>query len=532
MWAMHLVSQTGKRHRLKFCLMLSTNPTICVSICESNWSSVARAVRDAGRHDVLIEIRLDCSAPDVFKPLDSLRKLLGTCPQPTVVTFRAAAEGGRSEADFETRLRFWRDEGLRLPARFVDLELDIAEQLSRENVSVDWSRVICSYHKHDELPGNLNEIFKQLAATPARILKIAVRVNDAVECLQIFDLLARARRDGREIIAIGMGAAGLTTRILGPSRGAFLTYASLTDQRATAAGQISFEELTSVYRVEKITGETLITGLVGLPVGHSISPQIHNATFASLEMNAVYIPFEVNDLKAFFKRMVHPRTREIDWRWRGLSVTAPHKTEVLAELDWIEPGAREIGAVNTVVVEDDRLCGYNTDASAFIKPLKDRLGLLNDARVAIIGAGGAASAALYSLKQENARVTIFAREARQAKQLADRWSVESRGLQGAAFAEFDVVVNATPLGTKGQFELETPAFAQPLRGARLAYELVYNPRVTRFLREARAAGCETLDGLPMLLAQAAQQFQLWTGVIPDAEIMRSAAIAALGNSLV
>ena len=116
------------------------------------------------------------------------------------------------------------------------------------------------------------------------------------------------------------------------------------------------------------------------------------------------------------------------------------------------------------------------------------------------------------------------------KQLATRWSIKNRELEGAVFAEFDVVVNATPLGTQGQLEGETPALAQQLRGARLAYELVYNPRVTQFLREAEAAGCETLDGLPMLLAQAAQQFQLWTGQPANAEVMQRAALRALSYS--
>jgi 3-dehydroquinate dehydratase/shikimate dehydrogenase len=509
--------------------MLTTNPLICVSICESDWQSVARAVRDVG-HDRLIEIRLDCCEPDALKNLDPLRELLAACPQSSIVTFRAAEEGGRCDADFETRLRFWRDEGLQLPAQFVDLELNIAEQLSHQAVSVDWSRVICSYHNEEKLPDALNQIFERLVATPARVLKIAVRLNEAVDCLPIFDLLVRGKRAGREIIAIGMGAAGVATRILGPAHGAYLTYASLEDERATAAGQISIEELTSVYRVAKISRETAITGLVGCPVGHSISPQIHNAAFASLRTDAVYIPFDVGDLKAFFKRMVHPRTREIDWRMRGLSITAPHKNDVLAELDWVEPGAREICAVNTIVVENDRLCGYNTDASAFIAPLKNRLGSLNNARVAIIGAGGAASAALYSLKQENANVTIFARDLHKARHFADRWSAECRELKAAVFAKFDVVVNATPLGTRVQLENETPALARQLRGARLAYELVYNPPVTQFLREAQAAGCETLDGLPMLLTQAAQQFELWTGQAADSDVMRTAAIKALTDA--
>jgi 3-dehydroquinate dehydratase / shikimate dehydrogenase len=510
--------------------MLSKQPLVCVSICESDWPSVARALREAGISVGLIEIRLDCLALDVSKNLDEMRELISTSSQPTILTFRAAEQGGRSTAGVEERLQFWRDGGLQLPSQFVDLDVEIAEQLSGEAGSVDWSRVICSSHTYEQGPELLDAIYERLAATPALVLKIAVTVNDAVDCLAVFALLERARSEGREIIAIGMGTAGVATRIMGPARGAFLTYCSLTNEQPTAAGQISIEELTRVYRVEKITRKTAITGLVGNPVGHSVSPLIHNAAFASLGTDGVYIPFEVSDLKAFFKRMVHPRTREIDWPIRGLSITAPHKTAVLAELDWIEDAVREIGAVNTVVVESERLCGYNTDASAFIKTLKDRLGPLNNLQVAIIGAGGAASAALYSLNQENASTTLFVRDAQKAKQLGDRWSTEFRELKGAVFAEFDVVINATPLGTKGKLENDTPAFAPQLRRARLAYDLVYNPKVTQFLREAQAAGCETLEGLPMLLTQAAQQFQLWTGQVANSEVMRMAAIKALRGS--
>ncbi len=526
---MLLVTSTRSQHRLKFCLMPASQPHICVSICEHDWASIARAMRDNGNADCLIEIRLDCLEPDALNDLKPLQQLLANSARPTIVTFRAAGEGGRGQVDNEVRWRLWRDQGLQLPSTYVDLELEIVEQLATKESAVDWSRVICSYHNTEELPADLNQIFKRLAATPARILKIAVQVNDAVECLQLFNLLNNATSNEREIIAIGMGDAGLATRILGPARGAFLTYASLTSESTTGAGQISVEQLTSVYRLEKITRETAITGLVGFPVSHSLSPQVHNAAFDGSKTDAVYIPLQVRDFKSFFKRMVHPRTREIDWRLRGLSITAPHKTAVLAELDWIDPAAREIGAVNTVVIDNDRACGYNTDASGFVEPLKQWLGSLNEVRVAIIGAGGAASAALYSLKQENARATIFARDMQRAKQLAERWSVAYRDLNDASFAEFDVVVNATPLGTSGRLENETPALAQQLSGARLAYELVYNPGATRFLREARAAGCETLDGLPMFLTQAAQQFQLWTGQAANRDVMRDAATKALGK---
>jgi shikimate dehydrogenase len=220
--------------------------------------------------------------------------------------------------------------------------------------------------------------------------------------------------------------------------------------------------------------------------------------------------------------MVHPKTRELDWKIRGLSVTAPHKSSVMEHLDWIDPAAKEIGAVNTIKIGENGLSGYNTDVIGFIGPLVERLGSLNGLRCAVIGAGGGASAAVWALGQTGARVTVFARAPERAFTLARKFGAESCDLEAVKFEGFDVVVNATPLGTAGQLQSETPADESQLRGARLAYDLVYNPVDTRFLQEAQQAGCERLGGMDMLLAQAGEQFRIWTGVEPPKGAMRAA----------
>jgi 3-dehydroquinate dehydratase/shikimate dehydrogenase len=420
---------------------------------------------------------------------------------------------------------FWSD--AIFSSSFFDVDLDLAEKFHAcepsSSMPIDWSRTICSHHDFVGVPAKLDQIYDRMGRTPARVLKIAVQVQDAIDCLQAFQLLERAHEDGREMIAIAMGTAGVVTRILGPSRGGFLTYASLDNETATAPGQLSISELREVYRLEKIDRHTQIFGLVGTPVSHSVSPLIHNAAFAATETNGVYIPFETRDIKTFLKRMVHPRTRELDWPLRGLSVTAPHKFAAMDHLDWIEPSAREIGAVNTILVEGNQLHGFNTDTRGLIKPLIRMSGDLGDARCAVIGAGGAASAALWSFKQAGAKAAIFARDPAKTRAMAERFGVEWKVLEDACFQGFDVVVNATPLGTLGQFEHETPAMASQLRGARLVYDLVYNPTETRFLREAREAGCQTLGGLAMLVAQAAEQFKLWTDAPPPEGVMYQAA---------
>jgi 3-dehydroquinate dehydratase/shikimate dehydrogenase len=386
------------------------------------------------------------------------------------------------------------------------VEADLVAELSP-----NWARIIVSHHDFSGVPDDLEQIYERLAGTPAAIVKIAVQATDITDCLPIFYLLDRARREGRELIAIAMGNAGIATRVLGPSRGSFLTYGALDDASGTAPGQVTADKLRSLYHVDTIDSETMICGLVGLPVMHSVSPQFHNAAFESEGINGVYLPFEVRDAKEFFRRMVHPRSREMNWNLRGLSITAPHKQTVMECLDWIDPTAQEIGAVNTVVVEHDRLLGYNTDAAGFIEPLLGRFGSLRDARVAVIGAGGAARAAVYALRQQNAAVTLFARDPAKAQ----FFDVSCESLSGASFAGYDVVVNATPLGSGAHID-QTPATHDQLTGVRCVYDLIYNPRETKLLREALAAGCETLGGLEMLIAQAKLQFELWTGKKPSA----------------
>ncbi|HEX8722549.1 MAG TPA: shikimate dehydrogenase, partial [Pyrinomonadaceae bacterium] len=365
--------------------------------------------------------------------------------------------------------------------------------------------------------------FDRMARTPARLLKMAVRANSIADCVEVMRLIERGRRGGREVIAVSMGEAGLLTRVLAPAFGAFLTYGSLDAAQATAPGQLSARDLRDLYRVHTLNPRTLVTGLVGSPVGHSLSPHMHNAAFAALGLDAVYLPLEVADFAGFVRRMADPRTRELEWNLRGLSVTAPHKQAVMRHLDRVAPNAARIGAVNTVVFgEGGGLEGFNTDAEASVAPLAG-LVELRGARVAVIGAGGAARALLWALGERRARATVFARDAERGRRLAEEFGVGSAPLEGAHFGDFDVVANATPLGTRGTREAETPAAAGQLRGARLAYDLVYNPAETRFLREAREAGCRTAGGLAMLVAQAEEQFRLWTGQSPPPGVVRAAA---------
>ena len=512
---------------------------LCVPVCVRRAGELRETLARAAEVGDMIELRLDCLEDDtqLERATRELPQLFNERTRPLIITFRPAEQGGHRSLDLARRVRFWSENfspGNEL-ADYADLELDLAAYLKAEadgraQKLIDWNKVICSQHDFAGLPADLEKIFARMLETPARILKIAVQARDITDCLSILNLLEPAQRAGREVIAVAMGEAGFLTRILAPARGAFLTFGALAREQSTAPGQITARELRDLYRVHAINERTEIMGIVGSPVAHSVSPYIHNAAFAARGLNAVYISFEVGDVRAFIQRMAHPRTRELDWNLRGLSVTAPHKSAIIRLLDSIEPAAQEIGAVNTIVVAGDALRGYNTDAAAALAPLVNLIEL-RGARVAVLGAGGAARAVLWSLREAGARVIVFARNAPHARTTAEKFDAQCRTLDEARFENFDLVINTTPLGTRGRRETETPAVAFQLRGARAAYDLIYNPVETRFMGEARAAGCEiSLGGLPMLVAQAAAQFKLWTGKDAPLEVMRVAADRRLSDS--
>ena len=477
----------------------------------------------------VIELRADALAAAELNNIE-LSSLIQNLSRPVVLTFRPSEQGGYRDLSLALRKDFWQ-RNFQSPSAFFDLESDLVSELVNCEVDQqpDWSRVICSQHDFNGVPKNLDDLYEQMAFTPARILKFAFNANDIVDCIKVFKLLDRARGEDREIIALAMGEAGVITRILGPSLGSFLTYGTADGKAGTAPGQLLAAELKCVYRIDTIDRDTIITGLVGSPVSHSVSPHMHNAAFAAKKLNGVYLPFQVTDLQRFFKMMVNPTTREMNWNLRGLSITSPHKTEVIDYLDWVDPTALQIGAVNTVVLENEQLRGYNTDADGLIEPLVQRIGSLTGARAAVIGAGGAANAAVFALLQQGADVTVYVRDLDRAKSLSERFSIQWESLQSATFASSDLVINTTPLGSFGEKVDETPAVAAQLRGSSFVYDLVYNPIETKFMREAKAAGCQVLGGLEMLVAQARLQFKLWTNTSVSSELMYTAGSSALSR---
>jgi len=515
--------------------MFANNDTrICVPVKEQTVAALIAATNKATSCADIIELRLDAlERGEIERGATQLTNLIHSVQQPLILTFRPAEQGGYRHLTRNERWTFWHNY-FTSDAAFFDVEFDLIEELVNLDADAqpDWSRIICSFHDFQGVPEKLDEIYERMAFTPARFLKLAFKANDITDCIPVFRLLQRATKDERETIAIAMGVAGVITRILGPSRGSYLTYGAGVPEGGTAPGQLVATDLRSLYRIDRIDSETLITGLVGSPVSHSVSPHIHNAAFKAGDLNAVYLPFHVDDLRGFVQRMVNPRTRELDWSLKGLSITAPHKKAIINLLDWIDEGAQKIGAVNTVVLQGDDLLGYNTDAQGLIEPLRRKFGSLSGVSAAILGAGGAACAAIHALQREGADITVYARDLEKAQLLCQRINLSYDFLATANFRGKDIVINATPLGSFGPHLTETPAVAQQLRGVKLVYDLVYNPIETVLLKEARSVGCETLGGLEMLVTQALLQFKLWMNTDTSYELMYTAGLNALNEAFV
>jgi 3-dehydroquinate dehydratase/shikimate dehydrogenase len=473
----------------------------------------------------LIELRLDYLQDFDFSNPASLWPLLKDKPLPVIITCRAISEGGVQRVDDETRLRLL-VEGARRMADYCDIEAAYYTIAAR--LSPDLTRLIISHHNFTETPSDLNSVYDRITALPAAVHKIVTRANAIKDSLAVFRLLDRARDEGRNIIALAMREPGLMTRIMGPSRGCFLTYASLERGKESAAGQPICKELRDIYRIQDITRDTLITGIIGKPVAHSASPFMHNHAFKALGLDFVYLPFEVDNVDEFFTRFVLPGTREIEWQLRGFSVTIPYKTGVIPFLDEIDATASKVGAVNTIVIGDGRIKGYNTDVEGAIKPLENILPL-DGVSCGVIGAGGAARAVVYGLICKGARVKIFAREVNKARALAESFGVSVAPLESLESSDVQIVINTTPVGMHGHSERLSPVPRSALRGRRVAYDLVYNPLETQFLRDARAEGCHIISGIEMLVEQAALQFALWTNRQAPHDLMLRAALEKLSS---
>jgi 3-dehydroquinate dehydratase/shikimate dehydrogenase len=350
------------------------------------------------------------------------------------------------------------------------------------------------------------------------VVKLAVRAEHPLDNLRVLKL---CRSSAKPTVAICMGDLGTPSRVLAAKFGAPFTYAAFNKERGIAPGILSSEEMQKVYNYDQITPDTKAFAVIGDPVGHSLSPLIHNAAFRSLGMNCVYVPFRIPraDLAAclrdFDQIPIH-----------GYSVTIPHKEAAATLADEQAPEVQGTKAANTLVRnEAGKFKAYNTDAPAAVESI--RLALqgapeplrLEGRTVLMLGAGGVARAIARGLHREGALITIANRTVERARRLAEEIGCRYCEWEARNSTIADVLVNCTPVGMHPNVD-ESPIHHSFLRPKMLVFDTIYTPETTLLIREARERGCYLLTGVEMFVRQAAMQFHLFTGAEPPIDLMR------------
>jgi 3-dehydroquinate dehydratase/shikimate dehydrogenase len=299
--------------------------------------------------------------------------------------------------------------------------------------------------------------------------------------------------------------------VLSPLYGGFLTFGSLETGQESAPGQIPANILKDIYRVNNKRKNFKVYGVIGNPVSKSMGYLIHNCAFREINSDDIYVSFLVENVENFF----------ITFKdfFSGLSVTMPAKEKIMPLLDNVDSTAQSIGAVNTVVQEEGRWVGYNTDCSGAIAALETYTSL-KDKNVLIIGSGGTAKAIGYGVQAKDARLTVtYNRNKERGETLAQELGCKLVHCRDAGTRSIDILINCSPVGMNPNIH-ETPFLARDFKEGMVVFDSVYNPLETRLLREAKEAGCTVICGSEFFINQAAQQFALWTGKAAPIDSMR------------
>ncbi len=473
------------------------------------------AEREVDAGECFFEFRLDY-LENPFSGVDAIRQFTGRHPEATVLaTCRRHQNHGRFNGSIEEQFRVL-EAAVQAGARAVDVEIETAEAATHRLDSLSGqAQLIVSYHNFDGTPP-MEQVFRRITRFRADVYKIVATARKPSDNSRVLGLLKAHPKT--PMVVLAMGETGFPTRVLSDPFGGAYAYAAPLSAEGTAAGQVSARQLRHLYRVEKLTAKTKIFGVIAHPVRHSISPIVHNRAFQAHRMDAVYLPFLVApaQLRDFF-------VCALELPVAGFSVTIPHKQKVLRYLDFVEPLARRIGAVNTVWRKLGKWRGTNTDTAGVSIPLARRL-RLPKASILIVGNGGAARSAAFALADAGAQLAITGRNQDRVRAFAKACGGDPLTPEQAIRRGFDVVVHATPLGMSPHVD---ECFFDGTIPGEVVFDMVYNPLETTLLRRAREQGKEVVSGLEMFIEQAVRQFEIWTGEAAPRAAMEKAAAEAL-----
>jgi 3-dehydroquinate dehydratase/shikimate dehydrogenase len=490
-------------------------PRVCVAVTGSDPADMFDKAETLVRENTFMEFRLDyLSKPALAVP--KIKRFFDLHPHVVAIaTCRRALNGGKFRGSVASQLELL-SKAAANGCQIIDLELQSAVKCGPEQVRRlrHRSSLILSFHDF-KATRNLEQTLEKMVVYPADFYKIVTTATTLSDNVTMMKFLER-KSDKHSLVGLCMGEQGIISRVLGLRAGSAFTFAAVSSEEATGAGQVTAQDLRAIYRIEQVDAATRVYGVGGDPVAHSLSPAIMNAAMRRENVNAVYLALHAKTLKDLL-------TCVRDIPIHGVSVTMPYKEAIVAQLDNTDAQTTKIGACNTVVrAQDNKLYGFNTDSAGIVRPLEQRLSL-ESAKILVLGAGGAARAAVFGLKERGAEVYILNRTPGPAQKLAR--SARARVLKKTDLKKvaFDVIINATPVGMgNGR---ESPLKEKDLN-SRYVFDMIYDPPETPLVKIARAKGIQVIPGLEMFVHQAARQFEIWTGKpAPWGEMLRVVTLA-------
>ena len=486
-------------------------PRLCVAVQGATNSDLLARAERAARNAGLVELRLDgLKNPSSILPglRDLVRSFSGVS---FLATCRGTAGGGQYGGSAESEWNIL-CQAAEAGCGLVDLSVQVAAKLKPAQIEAlrAVSTLVLSWHDFKGVP-DLAKPFAAMRRIPADVYKLVPTATDFADNLKLLQFVEEHSAE-YPLVAFCMGEAGIPSRLLSLRAGAVFTFASLPGEQGTASGQIDSETMRDLYRVDDLGRATRLYGVLGYPLGHSLSPLMQKAALRRAGVNGLYLP-----LSSQRPEPVVEAAESLPLH--GFSVTIPHKSAILPLLHNIDDLARKVGAVNTVVRSQGRLYGYNTDVTGIVIPLSALISL-RKARVLVLGAGGAARAAVFGLAAQGATVSLFNRTKSHGKKLAEAAGAELIARRtDLRKRDFDVILNATPVGQYPNVDA-SPLEPQEIR-ARILFDLVYNPMETALVRMARQAGLRIIPGVEMFIHQGARQFELWTAKPAPVDEMRN-----------
>src|SRR5947208_2790857 len=483
-------------------------PRVCVAIAGTDASEMLEKAEVLARDNPFIELRLDY-LPKPGLALGRIREFTESHPHVAVIaTCRRVASGGKFRGPIPSQLEVLgkaADAGCQL----VDVELQTAIRLKPAQIDKLRAKAALVLSFHDfRATQKLDETLKKMTGYPADFYKIVSTATSLSDNVTMMKFLER-HQDAHSLVGLCMGEQGIISRVLGARAGSAFTFGALSADEKTAPGQVTARELRTIYRIDQVDAATKVYGVAGDPIEHSLSPAIMNAALLRENVNGVFLVLHAKSLKDLLACV-----KEIPIH--GLAITMPHKQAILPHLDNTDPFTAKIGACNTIVRSaDGKLYGFNTDTSGVVRPLEQRIGLQN-AKILVLGAGGAARAAVFGLKDRGAQVSILNRSVAAAQKLGRQARARTIKRPDLKKLEFDVIINATPVGMGNT--KESPLNAEEIK-AKYVFDMVYDPSETRLLKLAKERGCEVIASSEMFVHQAARQFAIWTGRSAPSEDM-------------